>query len=125
MHPRFLARCGRPLVLGHRGASADFPENTLLAFREAMKQGADGVALGSGFAPLQLWRFRRDAAGVRLGYLFGPKMMRPRRDTWSAPWLHLAAVHPDAALVDAAGARAWRRAGYATHVWTVDDPREI
>jgi glycerophosphoryl diester phosphodiesterase len=34
-----------PLVLGHRGASADAPENTLAAFRLAMAQGADGVEL--------------------------------------------------------------------------------
>jgi glycerophosphoryl diester phosphodiesterase len=34
---------GRPLVLGHRGASAEAPENTLAAFRLAMDQGADGV----------------------------------------------------------------------------------
>jgi glycerophosphoryl diester phosphodiesterase len=32
-------------VLGHRGASADAPENTLAAFRLAMAPGADGVAL--------------------------------------------------------------------------------
>src|SRR5512138_3415358 len=36
---------GRPLVLGHRGASADAPENTLAAFRLAVAQGADGVEL--------------------------------------------------------------------------------
>jgi glycerophosphoryl diester phosphodiesterase len=36
---------GRPLVLGHRGASADAPENTLAAFRLAIAQGADGVEL--------------------------------------------------------------------------------
>lgn len=36
---------GRALVLGHRGASADAPENTLAAFRLAMQQGADGVEL--------------------------------------------------------------------------------
>src|SRR4029453_13086438 len=36
---------GRPLVLGHRGASADAPENTLAAFRLARAQGADGVEL--------------------------------------------------------------------------------
>ena len=34
-----------PLVLGHRGASADAPENTLAAFREAVAQRADGVEL--------------------------------------------------------------------------------
>jgi len=32
-----------PLVLGHRGYRARFPENTLLAFREALGGGADGV----------------------------------------------------------------------------------
>ena len=34
-----------PLILGHRGASADAPENTLAAFRLALAQGADGVEL--------------------------------------------------------------------------------
>jgi glycerophosphoryl diester phosphodiesterase len=33
---------GAPLVLGHRGFRARFPENTLLAFREAVAAGADG-----------------------------------------------------------------------------------
>jgi glycerophosphoryl diester phosphodiesterase len=32
-------------ILGHRGASADHPENTLPAFRGALAQGADGVEL--------------------------------------------------------------------------------
>lgn len=32
-------------ILGHRGASADFPENTLEAFLGAVEQGADGVEL--------------------------------------------------------------------------------
>jgi len=36
---------GRPLVLGHRGASRDAPENTLAAFRLALEQGADGFEL--------------------------------------------------------------------------------
>jgi len=35
----------RPLVIGHRGASADFPENTAAAFRGASAQGADWVEL--------------------------------------------------------------------------------
>lgn len=39
-------RAGRgPLVLGHRGASGEAPENTLAAFRLALAQGADGVEL--------------------------------------------------------------------------------
>lgn len=35
----------RPLVIGHRGASAHAPENTLAAFRLAREQGADGIEL--------------------------------------------------------------------------------
>jgi len=35
----------RPLVLGHRGASAAAPENTLAAFTRAREMGADGVEL--------------------------------------------------------------------------------
>ncbi len=34
-----------PLILGHRGASADAPENSLAAFVLAAEQGADGVEL--------------------------------------------------------------------------------
>jgi glycerophosphoryl diester phosphodiesterase len=35
----------RPLVLGHRGAPRDAPENTLRALQVALDQGADGVEL--------------------------------------------------------------------------------
>ena len=34
-----------PLVVAHRGASADHPENTLVAFEAAIASGADGVEL--------------------------------------------------------------------------------
>lgn len=34
-----------PLVIGHRGASADAPENSLAAFSMAAEQGADGIEL--------------------------------------------------------------------------------
>jgi len=33
----------RPLIIGHRGASAIAPENTLAAFKLAMEAGADGI----------------------------------------------------------------------------------
>lgn len=35
----------RPLVIAHRGASADFPENSLDAFSGALDQGADWIEL--------------------------------------------------------------------------------
>lgn len=41
----FLQPRSRPLNLGHRGASAYAPENTLAAFRLAAEMGADGVEL--------------------------------------------------------------------------------
>jgi glycerophosphoryl diester phosphodiesterase len=80
------------LILAHRGASADAPENTLPAFREAAAQGADGVELdvmlcGSGelvvchderldrLAGLDLdvrttplWKLRRADVGAHLGF---------------------------------------------------------
>ena len=33
----------KPLIIGHRGASAHAPENTLASFRLAAQQGADGI----------------------------------------------------------------------------------
>jgi glycerophosphoryl diester phosphodiesterase len=43
--PSYPSIPGRPLVLGHRGASAEAPENTLAAFRRSMELGADGFEL--------------------------------------------------------------------------------
>jgi glycerophosphoryl diester phosphodiesterase len=40
-----LSADARPLVIGHRGASADAPENTIAAFELALEQGADGIEL--------------------------------------------------------------------------------
>jgi len=34
---------GSPLIIGHRGASATAPENTMAAFRQALDAGADGI----------------------------------------------------------------------------------
>jgi glycerophosphoryl diester phosphodiesterase len=35
----------RPWIIAHRGASRDRPENTIAAFDEALRQGADGIEL--------------------------------------------------------------------------------
>ncbi|MDQ4123910.1 MAG: hypothetical protein M3209_20920 [Acidobacteriota bacterium] len=35
----------KPLIIAHRGASAQAPENTLVAFRRALADGADGIEL--------------------------------------------------------------------------------
>ena len=43
--PANFLRADRPMVWGHRGASADAPENTMTAFALAAAQGADGVEL--------------------------------------------------------------------------------
>ena len=234
--PGFLQSQGRPLLLGHRGDSSAYPENTLLAFRQAIAAGADGVELdvmpcgsgevvvvhdddlgrvigqqpGSGpavrdlplselraydlgagqrlpmleevleelgphalinielkspdvktvqaharlvkndglaksvaqilrragrpsgttlvssFDPFQLWRFAKASSGhIPLGFLFHRSQIRPLREAWLARLLPIAAVHPDAALVDAVSMRSWRRRGYAVHVWTVDDLNEV
>jgi len=39
------SRILRPLIIGHRGACAHAPENTLSAFRLALEHGADGIEL--------------------------------------------------------------------------------
>jgi glycerophosphoryl diester phosphodiesterase len=41
----WFAESSLPLIIGHRGASAAAPENTLAAFGLALDQGADGVEL--------------------------------------------------------------------------------
>jgi glycerophosphoryl diester phosphodiesterase len=40
---QFLARHDRPLVIAHRGASGEAPENSLAAFRLAAQRGADAA----------------------------------------------------------------------------------
>ena len=38
-------------IFAHRGASGEYPENTLLAFRQAIEQGCDGIELDVQYHP--------------------------------------------------------------------------
>jgi glycerophosphoryl diester phosphodiesterase len=82
-------------------------------------------ALTSSFNPVALWQFRRAAPDLPTGLLFHRKQSRPLREAWPAWLLQPFALHPEAGLVDAIALAQWRRRGFAVHVWTVDDPREI
>jgi len=59
----------RPLVLGHRGASAAAPENTLAAFARAREMGADGVELDVRRTADDVLVVHHDAATEGLGVL--------------------------------------------------------
>lgn len=79
--------------------------------------------LVSSFDPILLWRFRRAAPEVQTGLLFSHEQSWTLRRGWIADVVKPAALHPDAALVDAVELARWRARGYAIHVWTVDDPQ--
>jgi glycerophosphoryl diester phosphodiesterase len=61
----------RPLVLAHRGARRDAPENTLPAFTLALAQGADGVELDVHRTADGGLVVHHDADARRLGVLAG------------------------------------------------------
>lgn len=46
----------RPLIVGHRGASAKYPENTILSIEQAIADGANAIEFGKGI--LQLFQFQ-------------------------------------------------------------------
>ncbi len=56
----------RPLIIAHRGASAEAPENTLAAFRRALALGVDGIELDVQVARDGVPMVFHDATLVRL-----------------------------------------------------------
>ena len=58
-----------PLIIGHRGASALAPENTLAAFRRAIADGADGIEFDVRLARDGVAVVVHDATLVRTGLL--------------------------------------------------------
>jgi glycerophosphoryl diester phosphodiesterase len=96
------------------------------AVAEILRRHATGArALVSSFDPLLLARFRLRAPEITTGLLFAHDQALPLRDAWAAPVLRPAALHPEAALVDAREVRGWHARGYAVNVWTVDDAAEL
>jgi glycerophosphoryl diester phosphodiesterase len=57
----------KPLILGHRGASAVAPENTLAAFSRAIRDGADGIEFDVRLSHDQLPVVIHDATLKRTG----------------------------------------------------------
>ncbi len=123
-------RADRPLILGHRGASAVAPENTLAAFEAALSAGADGVELDvservwfSSFVPYYLHRMRRVAPAIPCGLLFTPLNLGTM---WLAPFTPFEAVHPEVTAVLCPWfTRLYHRLGWRVVTWTVDDPDRI
>ena len=75
---------GRPLIFGHRGASAHAPENSPAAFRLAQEHGADGVELDARRTADGGWVVHHDAAVPGFGVLASRTMAEI---TAELPWL--------------------------------------
>jgi glycerophosphoryl diester phosphodiesterase len=89
------------------------------------RMGAADRVLVSSFNPWALARFRAAAPGVRTGLLFHSEQALPLREGWAAAALRPFAMHPSKGLVTAERMAAWRRAGRAVHVWTVDKEADV
>ena len=69
--------------------------------------------------------FRTAAPRVATGLLFEPAWHRPLRIALATAWLRPSALHPDLELCTPGRLEAWRVAGRAVNVWTVDAPEEV
>src|SRR6185295_1303429 len=81
-----------PLIIGHRGASAVAPENTMAAFREAIAVGADGiefdVRLASDGVPVVIHDStlrRTGGLNQRVADLSSQELSKVDVGTWFAP----------------------------------------
>jgi glycerophosphoryl diester phosphodiesterase len=86
---------------------------------------ASDRVLVSSFDPWALVQVHAVAPELATAYLFHSKLPMPARRGWLAPWIGASAMHPEHVLCSAAQVAAWRRAGYAVNVWTVDDPATL
>ena len=89
------------------------------------QRGLGPSIIFSSFNPLSLWRVRRLAPEIQRGLLYAPDLPLYLRRAWTAPFLALAAMHPQSRMVDARYMRWARGKGYRVNVWTVNDPPEM
>jgi glycerophosphoryl diester phosphodiesterase len=87
--------------------------------------GAAGRVLVSSFDPWALVQLHGLVPDLATALLFHAGEPMPARRGWIAPWIGASAMHPEHVLCTAATVGAWRRAGYAVNVWTVDDPARL
>jgi glycerophosphoryl diester phosphodiesterase len=88
-----------PLVIGHRGASAVAPENTLAAFARAVREGADGIELDVRLSRDGVVVVIHDAMRPRLRRRFVARMSLAKlKQTDVGSWFNQ--QHPDLARLE-------------------------
>jgi glycerophosphoryl diester phosphodiesterase len=92
---------------------------------EIERAGASERIVVSSFDPTAVAAIRLLMPRVRTGLLFHKGQSGFFREAHLASLLRPYAVHPDRYLVDNDHMVRWRKAGYAIHAWTVDEPDEI
>jgi glycerophosphoryl diester phosphodiesterase len=87
--------------------------------------GAADRVLVSSFDPWALVQLHGLVPTLATALLFHKGEPMVVRRGWLAPWVGASAMHPEHVLCSAITVAAWRRAGYAVNVWTVDDPARL
>lgn len=85
---------------------------------------AQARVLVSSFNPVALWRVRRLAPELRIGFLFHGN----QSSAWRAGWIRALrpdALHPEYHLVHAGLVRRARRRGMRIHTWTCNRPHSL
>lgn len=73
-------KTGRPLIIAHRGASGQAPENTMAAFRLAAQKGADAIELDAKLSADGVIVIHHDATLDRTTSGYGPLAKRTWRE---------------------------------------------
>lgn len=87
--------------------------------------GAVDRVLVSSFDPWALVQLHLAAPELPGAFLFHAGEPLVARKGWIGPWLGAAALHPEHVLCTGAAVAAWRAAGFAVNVWTVDDAARL